>query len=190
MKKSLGAKTLVCPTPLFVVGTYNDDGRPNVMAAAWCGICNSKPPSVAISLRKATLTYGNLLKRKAFTVSIPSENYVRQADFFGLASGRDLDKLAAAGLSAVPSDLTDAPYVAEFPLVLECRVVHTFELGLHTQFVGQILDVKADAAALDADGCLDIQKMQPVSYIPDSRAYFGIGRYLGRAFEIGKSLQP
>ena len=54
MKKSLGAKTLVYPTPVLVICTYDHEGNPNAMTAAWGGICSSSPPCVAISLRKAT----------------------------------------------------------------------------------------------------------------------------------------
>ena len=144
MKKSLGAKTIVYPTPVLVVGTYDKDGKPNVMTVAWGGICCSVPPCIAVSLRKATYSYGNIVSRKAFTVSVPSERHVKEADYFGIASGRAEDKFAATGLTPVRSDLVNAPYVQEFPLVLECRLAHTFELGLHTQFVGEILDVKID----------------------------------------------
>ena len=114
MKKSLGAKTLVYPTPVFVVGTYDKEGKPNVMTASWGGICCSQPPCVAVSLRKATYTHGNILARKAFTISIPSEDHVQQADYFGLVSGRSGDKLAATKLTPVRSELVDAPYVKEF----------------------------------------------------------------------------
>ena len=118
MKTSLGAKTLVYPTPVFIVGTYDSGGKPNAMAVAWGGICCSKPPCVSISVRKATYTYGNLVERKAFTISVPSREHVAAADYFGVVSGRDGDKFAAIGLTAVRSDLVDAPYVGEFPLVL------------------------------------------------------------------------
>lgn len=187
MKKSLGARTLVYPTPVFVVGSYNDDGRPNVMTAAWGGICNSRPPSVAVSLRPATLTHGNVVKRKAFTISIPSEDYAQQADYFGLASGREADKFGVTGLTAVASEVVDAPYVGEFPLVLECRVVATSDLGLHTQFVGEVVDIKADAEVFLTADCLDIKRVRPLLFAPDGRGYYGVGEFLGRAFEIGKA---
>jgi hypothetical protein len=119
MKKSLGAKTLVYPAPVFVVGTYDSQGKPNVMTASWGGICCSQPPCVAVSLRKATYTYGNIVERKAFTISIPSEVNVAAADHFGLVSGRDEDKFATAKLTPVRSDLVDAPYVKEFPMIVE-----------------------------------------------------------------------
>ncbi len=185
MKKSLGAKTLVYPTPVFVVGTYDHQGKANVMTVAWGGICNSRPPCVAISLRKATYTYGNIVERKAFTVSIPSEAHVQAVDHFGLVSGRDVDKFAAAKLTAVRSDLVDAPYVKEFPMVLECRLAHTIELGLHTQFVGEILDVKVEEAALDGDGNADIQKVRPLVFAPGTQAYYGIGTHVAKAFSVG-----
>ena len=145
MKTSLGARTLIYPTPVFAVGTYDAAGKPNVMAVAWGGICCSKPPCLSIALRKATYTYGNLVERGAFTVSIPSTDHVAAADYLGIVSGRDVDKFQTSGLTPVASDVVDAPYVGEFPLVLECQVVHTAELGLHTLFVGEILDVKEAA---------------------------------------------
>jgi flavin reductase (DIM6/NTAB) family NADH-FMN oxidoreductase RutF len=186
MKKSLGAKTLVYPTPVFVVGTYDQAGKPNAMTAAWGGICCSQPPCVAVSLRKATATHGNIMARRAFTISIPSEKHVEQADYLGLVSGRSVDKFAAAKLTPVRSDLVDAPYVQEFPLVLECRLAHTFELGLHTQFVGEILDVKAEEAVLGRGGLVDIKKMNPLVFTPDTQSYYGIGGFVGKAFSVGR----
>lgn len=188
MKKSLGAKTLVCPTPVWVIGSYDKDGKPNVMTAAWVGICCSNPPSVAISLRKATYTYGNIMERQAFTVNIPSEKYVREADYFGIASGKDVDKFLATGLTPVKSELVDAPYVGEFPLVVECKVTHTIEIGLHTQFIGEILDVKIDEAMLGEKGLPDIEKIKPFLFSPEIRTYHKVGDYLGQAFSIGRKI--
>ena len=188
MKKSLGAKTILYPTPVIIVGTYDDEGKPNAMTVAWGGICCSVPPCVAVSLRKATYSHGNIVKRQAFTVSVPSERHVKEADYFGIASGRNEDKFAVTRLTPVRSDLVDAPYVEEFPLVLECRLAHTFELGLHTQFVGEILDVKADEEALGTGGVLDLEKLLPISFAPEVHAYYGLGRQLGKAFSIGKNL--
>lgn len=188
MKKSLGAQTLVFPTPTWIVGTYDDDRKPNAMTAAWGGICCSDPPCIAVSLRKATYSYGNLVARKAFTVSVPSESQVKEADYFGLVSGRDTDKFSKTGLTPVASDLVDAPYVGEFPLVLECNVVHVFELGLHTQFVGQIMDVKAEDATLGATGVVDIEKVKPIIFSPGNQVYYGVSGPLGRAFAVGRDM--
>ena len=188
MKKSIGAKTLVYPTPVWVVGTNDREGKPNVMTAAWGGICCSQPPCVTVSLRKATYSYGNIVERKAFTVNVPSEAHVKEADYIGMASGKSVDKFAASRLTAVQSDLVDAPYVKEFPLILECKLLHTFEIGLHTQFIGVILDVKADEEVLNEQGLPDIELVKPLVFGPEIRSYHGIGQYLGKAFSVGKGV--
>jgi flavin reductase (DIM6/NTAB) family NADH-FMN oxidoreductase RutF len=187
-RKSLGARTLAIPTPVWVIGTYDADGRANAMTASWAGVCCSKPPAIAVSLRKATYTFDAIAARKAFTVSIPSEDHAREADYLGKATGREADKFAVAGLTPVRSDLVDAPYVEEFPLVLECRVIHDFVLGLHTLFVGEIMDVKADGAVLGEQGVPDIEKVRPLVFSPDSRRYHAVGRFVGRAFALGDEI--
>ena len=187
MKKSLGAKSLVYPTPVWVVGTYDADGKPNVMTASWGGVCCSDPPCVGISLRKATYSYGSIVERKAFTVNVPSDAHVREADYFGIASGRDSNKFSVSGLTPVKSDLVDAPYVDEFPMVLECKLLHTIEIGLHTQFIGEILDVKADDSVIGKGGFPDMLKVRPIVFAPSARKYYGIGKNLGKGYSVGKT---
>ncbi|HME42455.1 MAG TPA: flavin reductase family protein [Syntrophorhabdales bacterium] len=189
MKQSVGAKILVGATTVWVVGTYDKEGRPNLMTAAWGGVCCSDPPCIGVSLRKATYSYGSIKARNAFTVSVPSTNYVKETDYVGIASGKNTDKWQIAGLTPVRSDIVDAPYVKEFPLVLECRLLHAIELGLHTRFIGEILDVKAEESVLTKDGALDIEGIDPFFYIPGNRTYYAIGRSLGKAHSIGAGLR-
>lgn len=186
MKMSLGPGTILLPTPTLVVGTYDDAGRPNVMTAAWGGICCSVPPCVSVSLRKATYTYGNLLAQQAFTISIPSRIFVREVDYFGIVSGRDVDKFAATDLTPVHSDVVNAPYVGEFPLVVECSLIHQLEIGLHTLFVGEVMDVKVEAECRDSRGNPDPEKIQACIYAPGATTYYAFGENLGRGFEIGR----
>jgi len=189
MKKSMGAQTIIYPAPVLIVGTYDKSGKPNVMTAAWGGICNSKPPSVTVSLRKATYSYGNIVENKAYTINIPSEKYVGEADYFGMASGKTTNKFSATGLTPIESDLVKAPYVKEFPLILECRLLHTFDIGLHTQFIGEIIDVKVDESVVDANGNIDIEKLKPITYALSSKTYHGIGKKIGDAWSIGKNIK-
>lgn len=182
MKKSLGVGTYALPSPVWVVGTYDAAGKPNLMTAAWGGICNSRPPSIYVSLRKATYSHGNIMARRAYTVSIPSEQHVKEADWIGIASGRDVDKFARAKLTPVRGSVVDAPYVDEFPVVIECRVKEIVELGLHTQFVGEIVDVKAEAEVLNAKGMIDIEKVKPLIFTPGAGTYHGVGKKLQDAF--------
>lgn len=190
MKRSLGAKTLALPTPVWLVGTYDDHDRANLATVAWGGICCSDPPCVAISLRKARHSYASIINRTAFTVNIPSEKYVAEADFAGIASGKNVDKFAAAGLTAEKSQTVDAPLVREFPLILECRLIHTIELGIHTQFIGEIIDVKAEEDVLAADGVPTAEKVQTFTFDPGGRHYMATGSKLGLAFSVGKRFIP
>ena len=190
MKKSLGPITMIHPLPVWCVGSYDKLGTPNLATVAWGGICCSKPPCVTVSLRKATYSYGNILERGAYTVNVPSATHAAEADFFGTASGRDVDKFQVSGLTPVSSKLVDAPYVAEFPVVLECQVIHTYEIGLHTQFIGEILDVKVDEGAIGEDGKPDIKKVDPMIYSTKVQQYYQVGERIGQAWSIGKDLQP
>lgn len=188
MKKSLGPGAVVYPTPVFLVGTYDASGHPNIMNVAWGGICCSQPPCIAIALRKATYTYDNVCAGKVFTVSVPSVQWMQAADYCGMVSGKDTDKFADTGLTPVRSDIVDAPYVAEFPLVLECVVISMQELGLHTQCIGEIKDVKIDTAVLDQNEKPDLQKLAPMMYAPLRKEYYGVGAFLGDAFSVGTEI--
>ena len=188
MKKSLGAKTITFPTPTFIVATYDAHGKANAMNVAWGGICCSQPPCIAISLRKATYSYSNIVAHKAFTINIPSETFIKEADYFGIVSGKDEDKFSRTGLTPARSDLVDAPYISEFPFIIECKLLHTIEIGLHTQFIGEIVDVKAEESVLENGDVPVIEKIKPCLYSPGTRTYHGVGKYLGKAFSIGKEI--
>lgn len=187
MKRSLGKKTIVHPAPAFVIGTYDREGKANAATVAWGGICCSSPPCISISLRKATYTYENIMFKKAFTVNIPSDRFIKEVDFFGVYSGRDMDKFNKTGLTPVKGTTVDAPYIEEFPFILECRLIQFNELGLHTQFIGEIMDIKADESVI-INNTIDIEKVMPIIYAPELRKYFGVGGFLGNAFSIGKEL--
>ena len=189
MKKSQGAKTIIYPTPVLIIGTYDKNDKPNMMAVAWGGICCSKPPCVAISLRKATYTYNSIVEKEAFTVNIPSEEHAKEADYIGVVSGKDTEKFKTTGLTPVKSDVVDAPYINEFPLILECKLIKTIEIGLHTQFIGEIMDTKAEESVLTNNQIIDIKKVKPILFAPDNRSYYGVGKHLGKAFSIWKDIK-
>ena len=186
MKKSLGPRALIQPNPVLIIGSYDQSDRPNIMAVAWGGICCSKPPCAAISLREATYTYGNIQHNRAFTINIPSISFVREADYAGIYSGKNEDKFNALGLTPVKSDVVNAPYVEEFPVVLECEVLKVVEIGLHTQFIGEIKDIKADEDVLAENGWPDIAKLQPFIYNSAGSEYYALGDLLGQAYTIGR----
>ena len=135
------------------------------------------------ALRECVAARGDLHAREHYEAE-----GVHEADYFGLASGRDVDKFMATGLTPVKSDLVDAPYVGEFPLVAECKLYRTIELGLHTQFVGEIVDVKADESVIEGDSA-NIELVKPFVYNTHRRVYYAIGDAVGPAFEMGKAIK-
>ena len=185
MKKALGPVTLAYPMPAFLVAAYDEEGKANIMTAAWGGICCSNPPCIAVSVRPERWTHKAIVARKAFTVCVPSAAQAAMVDFAGMVSGAREDKFSVTGLTAVRSKVVDAPYVDECPLVLECELQATLELGSHTQFVGEILNVCLLEVCLE-DGAPDIQKIDPLLYDGGQKRYHCVGEPVGRAFSLGK----
>jgi len=182
--------TVLHPHPVLLIGTYSSDGRPNLMTAAWGGICCGDPPCVAVSLREATLTYHNILGTGAFTVGVPSRTHVQAADYVGMVSGRDHDKFPETGLTPCKSEKVNAPLAAELPFSLECRLVQHHKLGLHTMFIGEIVGIQADEEVLGPRGLPDIEKTQAILWGGlGNNHYFAVGEKLAGAFSAGGSLR-
>ncbi|MCX6246677.1 MAG: flavin reductase family protein [Bacteroidetes bacterium] len=186
MKLPLPPRTILLPSPVLIIGTYGPDGKPNIMNAAWGGIASSKPPCISVSIREATLTFHNIKQTEAFTINIPSEKHLKEADFAGIVSGREVDKFKKTGLTPEMSKLVNAPIVKEFPYALECKLVRQVELGSHTMFIGEIVGMIADSEVLNPKQVPDIEKVRPMLYGSfGSSAYYGIGEKLGDAFSVG-----
>jgi flavin reductase (DIM6/NTAB) family NADH-FMN oxidoreductase RutF len=181
MKKSLGPQSILYPTPTVVIATYDPEGRPNMMAASWAGVCCSSPPMVSVSLRPATYSHNNIKMSKAFCVCVPSQDHWREADHVGIVSGRNTLKFQTTGLTVKPSEHVDAPYIEEFPLVLECKLHETHDLGTHTQFIGEVVNVLVDEDVLDKEDNVDIKKLRPIIFSPGSSLYHGVGKLIGKA---------
>ncbi|OPY37783.1 MAG: Flavin reductase like domain protein [Methanoregula sp. PtaU1.Bin051] len=186
MKRSIGAKPVAYPLPVFVIGTYNPDGVPDAMVAAWCGICASEPPCIAVTINPNHQTFRNIRNTNAFTVSIPSSAYLAETDYCGMVSGKDHAKFPVTGLSAVRAEHVNAPYIGEFPVVLECRVFAWHEIGSARQVIGEILDTKIDEAVFGTDGKPDLQKIGTFAFDVMRMEYYSLGNTIGRAWDSGK----
>lgn len=185
-KKSLGILSALYPKPAFVIGSYDKGGKPNMMTAAWVGIANSDPLSIAVSMRPATYSYHNLTDKRFFTVNIPSEELTKYVSFVGKYSGYDMDKFKETGLTPVRGEFVDAPYVKEFPIVIECELTEYHDLGSHRQFIGKVIDVKVDKAVLDANGAIDMDLLKPIIYA--NGGYYRTGSFIGNQSNLLKQM--
>ena len=174
MKKALGPVTLAYPMPAFLVAAYDEEGKANIMTAAWGGICCSNPPCIAVSVRPERWTHKAIVARKAFTVCVPSAAQAAMVDFAGMVSGAREDKFSATGLTAVRSKVVDAPYVDECPLKGWFRIAR----GINN------LGIESDC--LNESGQPDMYRIDPLLYDGGQKQYCRVGEPLGKAFSLGR----
>ena len=186
MRKNIQPKAYIYPLPVLIIGTYDEDGTPDAMNAAWGTVCDTS--QVAIVLSAGHKTVKNLLKTRAFTVAIADANNVVSADFVGLVSANDQpNKLQKTGWHIQKSEFVNAPIVEELPLVLECKLV---SYDTETEIcIGEVINVSADESILDEHGKITLAKFQPICYDTSGHGYYRIGEKVGNAFADGKRLK-
>lgn len=185
MRKNLAPKPYLYPQPVLVIGTYNEDGSPNAMVAAWGSV--SDVNQVAIYVANSHKTMDNIKKRKCFTISMANAANIKQIDYLGLNSGHKVaDKFVKSGLTAVKSDKIDAPTIAELPLTLECTMVSYAEEP--ELLLGEVVNVSAEEGILDENGKIDVKKLNPICYDTAGHGYYALGEKIGNAFSDGKAI--
>ena len=186
MRKNFGAKPWTYPQPVFILATYGENGIPDAMNAAWGGISDDKELTMCISASHKTTA--NILARKAFTVSMATAEQVVACDYVGIESGKRVpDKLEKTGWHLTRSEFVDAPLVEELPMAVECRLVSYDPESC--RLVGEIVNVSADESILDADGKIDPDKLQPITFDPIHNVYRTLGQAVGHAFQDGAKLK-
>ena len=187
MRKDLGVKPAVYPMPVLMIATYDENGVVDVMNAAWGMICDMD--KITLALTETHKTVKNIKLNKAFTVSLASAEHLKEADYFGIASGNKVsDKFERTGLTARKSTFVDAPVIEEFPVVMECTLLEEVNTeNLHC-YVGKIVNVAAEEDTLDENGKVDIAKCGCVAFDNFKAGYYAIGEKLGQAWNEGKPL--
>ena len=185
MRKNFGAKTWLYPMPVLIVGTYDEQGKPNAMNAAWGGIYDTN--QVMVCLAHDHKTTDNIKKTGAFTVSFATAKTVAPCDYVGIVSANDEpDKFAKAGFHATKSNHVNAPIIDELPMTVECKLLKFNEDGI---CVGEIVNVSADESILDENGKVDAKLLDPIMYDSVTHAYWNFGEKVGQAFSDGKKIK-
>ena len=184
MRKNFGAKTWLYPMPVLIIGTYDENGTPNAMNAAWGGIYDTN--LVMVCLADDHKTTENIKKTEAFTVSFATVKALVPCDYVGIVSANDVpDKFSKAGFHATKSQYVNAPVIEELPMTVECKLVKFNEDGI---CIGEIVNVSADESILDEKGLIDAKKLDPIIYDGVTHTYFSFGDKVGKAFSDGKKL--
>lgn len=183
-KVKLGAQPLLFPLPVVLVGVNVDD-KANFMTASWCGIASYKPPAITVGIMKGRYTLEGIRENGTFSVSIPSTNLVEKVDYCGIYSGKKRDKSQIFETSY--GDLKTAPLINECPVNLECKVLHSLDVGSHFLIVGEIKETHVNENCL-TDEKPDAEKIDPVIFSIDSQKYRRLGEVFADAFQVGKKL--
>ena len=187
MLKDLGVKPYTFPMPVLMIATYGEDGKPDVMNMAWGGVCAEN--MVALNIDEEHKTSENIKKRGAFTLSIADLAHIKEADFFGIATGNKMsDKFQRSGLHAVKSEKVDAPVVEEFPLTLECKVVECQHTVYGFRVLGEVVGVLAEENVLDEKGKVDPSRLHAFVFDQFQNGYYAVGEKVGQAWHTGAKL--
>ena len=183
MRKNFGAKPWVYPQPVLMIGTYDENGKPNLMNAAWGGQYDANQVMLCLSSHKTT---DNIKVTGAFTVSFATASTVVPCDYVGIVSAKqEPNKMEKAGFTTVKSEFVNAPIINELPLTLECKFLKCNEDG---NVIGQIVNVSADESIL-TDGNVDYKKLDAIIFDPTAAAYIRLGGKVGNAFKDGAKLK-
>lgn len=187
MRKNLKVMPAVFPMPVLMVAAYDEQGKVNVMNAAWGTICDMD--KIALIIDDEHKTTQNIRKVKAFTVSLADKEHIAEADFFGIASGNKIsDKFERTGFHAAKSALVNAPVIEEFPVSMECELAEIVETANLFAVVGKIVGVSADEEVLDANGKVDPLKLNALIFDQFQHGYYAVGEKVGQAWNAGKEL--
>src|SRR5699024_7168538 len=179
-------KPYTYPQPVLIIASYDENGTPDAMNAAWGGISDDTQLSMCLSAGHKTVE--NILKRKSFTVSMADGANVAASDYERIVYANDVpDKLEKAGVHTTRSEFVDAPLIDELPMALECRLVSYDEESC--RMVGEIVNVSAEESVLDGNGKIDPGKLQPITFDPVNNAYLKLGEKVGNAFRDGLALK-
>lgn len=185
MRKNFGAKPILYPQAVFIIGSYDENGNADAMNAAWGGVAGVNKIFMCISSHKST---DNILARKAFTVSMGTADQMVACDYVGIVSANnEPEKMKKSGFHTVRSEYVDAPVIEELPMTLECRLI-SYDPVTHYMF-GEVVNVSADETILGEDGNIDITKLRPIIFDGVHAAYHVIGEKVGNAFADGAKLK-
>jgi flavin reductase (DIM6/NTAB) family NADH-FMN oxidoreductase RutF len=158
----------------------DENGRDNVMTAAWAGTVCSDPVMVSVSIRKERYSHDIIEKSGEFVLCLTNRKLAKVTDYVGVRSGRDMDKFALEGdlhISRGKARFVNAPLINESPVCLECKVRQILELGSHDMFIGEVTAVCVRKDLLDEKGALHLERAGLVAY--SHGLYHRLGEVMG-----------
>lgn len=165
------------PLPVMLISCADKTGDGNLITLAWVAKVCMEPPMLAIAVRQTRHSYQMIKESGEFVVNVPTESIMRQVDFCGNVSGKDVDKFKETGLTPESALRVKVPAVKECPAHFECKVRQSVRLGSHDLFIGEVVAVMIDDSILDSKGKIDYTRAKPVVYA--APGYWSLGKQIG-----------
>lgn len=169
---------MLYPIPAVMVSCADNNHKPNIITIAWAGTVCSDPAMVSISIRKERYSYEIIKNSKEFVINLVTKDLVKQADYCGVRSGREVDKFKEMKLSTTTGKIVSAPLITESPINIECKVKKIIPLGTHDMFLAEVVSVAVDKKYMDRSGKFHLNKSGLIVY--SHGAYFGLGEFIGK----------
>lgn len=177
MKIERKATTALLPNPVVLVSVAGGAGDGNFLTIAWAGTVCSSPPMLSVAVRPSRYSYDLVNVTREFVVNVPDAAQLEGVDVAGVWSGREHDKFAELGFTALPAAKVDAPLIAECPVNIECVVRHQLRLGSHDLFIAEVVATHYDEGVLDTRGRLKANALHPVTLVGGE--YWSLGERIG-----------
>ena len=177
MKITKNPWTALFPCPVVLVTCVDSTGEPNIITLAWAGTVCSEPPTIGLGIRPSRYSHKLIKNSKEFVVNIPPTKIIKETDYCGVTSGKDVDKFSKTKLTQEPADKIKPPIIRECPVNMECILKNTIPLGAHDLFLGEIVKVHIDQNILDEKGKIDFTKADP--FVFNQGEYWSIHKKLG-----------
>lgn len=186
--KNFKPKPWVVPQTVLVIGTYDKDGKPNAMNAAWSGQWDANEIMISMGIHATT---DNLNRSGEFTIAFATAETMVAADYVGLVSAKnEPDKIKKTGWTAVRAENVDAPVFTNFPMTMECRIKEKIgESASGYYIIADIVNILVGEEYIAPDGLPDLEKMHLITFDPIHHSYIQLGGKVGNAFSDGNKLK-
>ncbi|MEM3585997.1 MAG: flavin reductase family protein [Candidatus Jordarchaeaceae archaeon] len=178
-KKELPPSIALYPNPVVLATSVDEKGKPNICTLAWVGVLCSEPPQIGISIRPSRYSHGLISKTMEYVVNIPTSDIVKETDYCGMVTGKNVDKFKETKLTPVKAKKVRPPLIKECPVNIECKVKEIIKLGAHDLFVGEIVNISVDEDVMDSPTTINFRKLKAITWNPISREYYSLGEPLG-----------
>lgn len=187
MKRNLRPRAMMYPAPAVVASAYDREGNVDACTLAFAAMCSHRPPAVMIAINSTLKrkTLASILEKREFCIGFPSVEHASEADYLGIESGYNEDKIKKINFTAKKAECVDAPIIDEFKVSVECRVMAINEIGSHTQITGEIVNIQADSDVLDEKNRVIFERLDPLAYDDVTHSYYSMGDKIDDAFKIG-----